>query len=83
MAESPRRLDLRLTISGAAPLRAVAVELAVKFAEYAGASQAAAQEVSKTVAAAVATSDGASAPVDLRLSAVDGEVTVTPAGTAD
>jgi hypothetical protein len=39
MAESPRRLELRLTISGAAPYRGVAVELAMKFAQYAGASQ--------------------------------------------
>jgi len=83
MAESPRRLDLRLTISGAAPFGEVAVELAVRFAEYAGASKAAAQAVSKTVAAAIATSDGASAPIDLRLSAVDGEVTVTAAHTSD
>jgi hypothetical protein len=83
MAESPRRLDLRLTISGAPPYRDIAVELAVKFAEYAGASRAAAQAVSHTVAAAVDSTDGASAPVDLRLSAVDGEVTVTTAPTAD
>jgi len=71
-------MDLRLTISGAAPYREIAVELAVKFAEYAGASQAAAQAVSKSVAAALASSNG-SAPIDLRLSAVDGEVTVTTA----
>ena len=83
MAESPRRLDLRLTISGAAPFQDIAVELAVKFAEYAGASQAAAQAVSKTVAAALAASNGASAPIDLRLSAVDGEVTVTAATAPD
>ena len=83
MAESPRRLDLRLTVSCAAPYRDIAVELAVKFAEYAGASQAAAQAVSKTVAAAVAANNGASAPIDLRLSAVDGEVTVTAARTPD
>jgi hypothetical protein len=79
MGESPRRLDLRLTISGAAPYRDIAVELAVKFAEYAGASKAAAQAVSKTVAAALASNDGASRPIDLRLSAVDGDVTVTTA----
>jgi len=82
MVESPRRLDLRLTISGAAPYREIAVELAVKFAEYAGASRAGAQAVSTTVAAAVASSNG-SAPVNLRLSAVDGEVTVTTAPSPD
>jgi hypothetical protein len=78
MAESPRRLDLRLTVSGAGPYREIAGELAAKFAEYAGASQAAVQAVSKTVAAALASSNG-SAPIDLRLSAVDGDVTVTTA----
>jgi hypothetical protein len=83
MSESPRRLDLRLTISGAAPYRELAVELAVKFAEYAGASQAAAQAVSKTVGAAVGSHDGASSPLDLRLSAVDGHVTVTAAPSSD
>ena len=36
MAESPRRVDLRLSIPAAAPFRAVAVELAEKFAEHAG-----------------------------------------------
>jgi len=83
MAESPRRLDLRLTISGAAPYRDIAVELAVRFAEYAGASRADAQAVSTTVAAAIASNGAAAAPVDLRISAVDGEVTVTTAPTAD
>jgi hypothetical protein len=83
MAESPRRLDLRLTIAGAGPYRDIAVELAARFAEYAGASKAAAHAVSKTVAAALASSDGASAPIDLRLSAVDGDVTVTTAPSPD
>ena len=83
MAESPRRLDLRLTISGAAPFHDIAAELAAKFAEYAGASQQAAQAVSKTVTAALASSDDASSPVDVRLSAVDGNVTVTTAPSPD
>ena len=83
MAESPRRLDLRLTISGAAPLQAIVVELAAKFAEYAGASTQATQAVSKTVAAALVSSDGASAPIHVRLSAVDGNVTVTTASSPD
>ena len=83
MAESPRRLDLRLTISGAAPFRAIAVELAVKFAEYAGASSAAARAVSKTVADAIASRGDASPPIALRLTAVDGEVTVETAASPD
>ena len=36
MAESPRRVDLRLTIPAAAPFRTIALELAQKFAEHAG-----------------------------------------------
>ena len=36
MAESPRRVDLRLTIPAAAPFRTVAIELAEKFAEHVG-----------------------------------------------
>jgi hypothetical protein len=83
MVESPRRVDLRLTIPAAAPFRELAVELAVKFAEYAGASKTAAADVSKTVAAAVgAVPDGRPA-VDLRLSASDGEVTVTVDASPD
>lgn len=82
MAESPRRLDLRLTISAAAPYRDIAVELATKFAEYAGASKAAAvavaHDVSKTVAAALAATGSPHASVELVLSADDaGGVTVT------
>ena len=38
MAESPRRVDLRLTIPAAAPFRSVATEMAEKFAEHAGAA---------------------------------------------
>ena len=83
MGESPQRLDLRLTISGSGPYRDVAVELAVKFAEYAGASRAAVQGVSAAVAAALASSSPASAPIDVRLTAVDGDVTVTTAPSTD
>ena len=83
MGESPQRLDLRLTISGSGPYRDVAVELAVKFAEYAGASRSAVQSVSAAVAAALASSSPASAPIDLRLTAVDGDVTVTTAPSTD
>ena len=83
MAESPRRLDLRLTISGAAAYREIAVELAVKFAEYAGASPATMKAVSKRVAAAIADRDAAAASIDLRLSAVDGDVTVSTAASPD
>jgi hypothetical protein len=83
MAESPRRVDLRLTIPAAAPYRELAVELAVKFAEYAGASKAAAADVSKTVAAAVGAAPHGHPAVDLRFSADDGDVTVTVDASPD
>jgi hypothetical protein len=41
----------------------IGVELGARFAEYAGALEAAAQAVSKTVAPALVSSDGASAPI--------------------
>ena len=50
MAESPRRVDLRLTIPAAAPFRTVAAEMAEKFAEHAGAAN------PKSVADGLATS---------------------------
>ena len=74
MPESPRRVDLRLTIPASAPWRDIAVELAVKFAEYTGASTAGG--VSEAVLAAVGPADRRPAIV-LLLSAVDGTLTVT------
>jgi hypothetical protein len=49
MVESPRRLDLRLTIPAAAPYHAVASELAARFAEYSGADAAAAKRLASAV----------------------------------
>ena len=54
MAESPRRADLRLTIPAKAPFRELAVELADKFAEYAGISPQRAPDLHSAVEAAVA-----------------------------
>jgi hypothetical protein len=66
MAESPRRLDMRLTISGAAPYREIAVELAVKFAEYAGASQKSTSDLSEAVSTAmVQTTPGSTIEIEL------------------
>ena len=76
MAESPRRLELRLTISGAAPYRDLAVELAMKFAQYAGASQRSMSDLSKAVSTAlVQTTPDAS--IDIELSAEGTELVVT------
>ena len=73
MPESPR-VDLRLTIPASAPWREIAVELAVKFAEYAGSSSTPA-DVSRAVITAVGRADGRPA-IALLLSAVDGTLTV-------
>src|SRR5258708_38743603 len=54
MAQSPRRVDLRLTIPAAAAYHAVAGELARKFAEYARASADAAHALAQTVDASIA-----------------------------
>ena len=80
MPESSPRVDLRLTIPAAAPYREMAVEVAVKFAEYAGASKSVAADVSRAVAAATASPGEA---IDVRLSAADGDVSVTINASTD
>jgi hypothetical protein len=77
MTESPRRLDLRLTIPAYAPYRDIAVELAVKFAEYAGVSPAAVADVSRTVSSAAGAARGAYPVIDIELASVDGELVVS------
>jgi hypothetical protein len=79
MAESPRRLDLRLTISTGAPYRAVAVELAGKFAEFVGATPSAAKDLSGSVAASIDRLAAAApaAPMALDISAQEHELVVT------
>ena len=54
MAESPRRVDLRLTIPAAASFYPLAVEVAEKFAEYAGAERSGAQQFAATLQASIA-----------------------------
>ena len=61
MAQSPRRVDLWLTIPAAAPYHAVAGELAGKFAEYSGAETGAAEQLAKAVESLTGTL-GAGAP---------------------
>ena len=61
MAESSRRVDLRLTIPAAASFHSLAVEVAQKFAEYAGAERSAAEQFGarlQTSIASVADSNG-------------------------
>ena len=76
MAESPRRVDLRLTIPVAAPYPEIARDLASKFVEYVGAPDAARATVAAAIAAAVAAADGQPS-VDLLLSADGPAITVS------
>ena len=78
MAESPRRLDLRLTIPAAVPYRPLAVELVERFAAYAGAGAADAKRLARDVEASVESlGGGPQAPIALDIAAADGEVVVT------
>ena len=79
MAESPRRVDLRLTIPAAAPYLAVAVELASRFAEYSGAAADAARTLAQSVEAAIAPVAEAQpdTPIELEMSAQGRELVVT------
>jgi hypothetical protein len=78
MPESPRRVDLRLTISPGSPYQELAAELARKFGEYAGAP---ATRIDDVVAAVRAALNGAGRPVSklvtIALEAADGDVVVT------
>ena len=54
MRESPRRVDLRLTIPAAASFHPLAAEIAEKYAEFAGAERAAAQQFAASLQSSVA-----------------------------
>ena len=79
MPESPRRVDLRLTIPAGAPYVTVAVELARRFAEYSGAAADQARALAQAVEAAVAPVGEAQpdTPIDLEMSAQGPELVVT------
>lgn len=79
MAESPRRVDLRLTIPAAAPFLVVASELTEKFAAYAGAAASDARSLAKAVEAAIAPVAAAESdkPIDMTMSAEGRELVVT------
>ncbi len=77
MAQSPRRVDLRLTIPAAAPYHSLAGELAAKFAEYAGADPDAAHRLAETVVASIAPVADGRASIDLEMSAEERELVVT------
>ena len=77
MPESPRRVDLRLTISPGSSYQELAAELARKFAEYAGVPTTRVDDVVASVQAAVNGAGPASALVTIALEATDGDVVVT------
>ena len=84
MAQSPRPVDLRLTIPAGAPYHVVAGELAGKFAEYSGLDAEAAGRFATQIEELTATL-GAGAPdesIALEMQARERELTVTAtAGT--
>ena len=79
MAESPRRVDLRLTIPADAPYRAVAVELAGRFAEYLGAAAGVAKDFAHALEAVIQPVAEArpNQPIDLEMSAQGRELVAT------
>lgn len=76
MAESPRRVDLRLTIPAAAPFRTVALELAQKFAEHAG--DANPKSVADSLAASIAevARSAPTADILIEMSSQNGDVAI-------
>ena len=79
MPESPRRVDLRLTIPAGAPYVTVAVELAGRFAQYLGASAGVAKDFALAVEAALQPVADArpDQPIDLEMSAQGRELVAT------
>jgi hypothetical protein len=77
MAESPRRVDLRLTIPPAAPFRNVATEMAEKFAEHAGAPNP--KSVGSQLAAAMSRASSAAPDTEIliEMSSENGGVAVS------
>ena len=78
MADAPRA-DVRLTIPAAGPYRALAGELAARFAQYSGSNAGAASQLRKAVerlAAAVTNGGAPDASIDFDMTADDRLVTV-------
>lgn len=74
MAESPRRVDLRLTIPAKAPFHELALDVAAKFAEYAGMSS---QRIAAVHAAVQAALTDTGDDIDIEMTTRDGELIVT------
>ncbi len=79
MADASRGSGVRLTIPAAGPYRALAGELAARFAEYSGSNAGAASQLRKAVerlAAAVTNGAAPDASIDIAMTADDRTVTV-------
>lgn len=79
MADASRAADVRLTIPADGPYRALAAELAARFAEYSGSNAGAASQLKKAVerlAAAVANGAAPDASIDFAMTADDRRVIV-------
>lgn len=77
MAESPRRVDLQLTIPTAAPYADIAGEIASRFASYSGASRADAAAIGRAVDAVATRARAAAADsITFDLSVTDQDLTV-------
>ena len=76
MAESPRAVDLRLTIPADAPYRDLASELATKFAEYAGCDRRAAAALGEAVARIAQRVSAGAQPMDIEMERRNGKVIV-------
>jgi hypothetical protein len=77
MDESPRRVDLRLTISAGSPYRELAGELAGKLAEYAGVPSQDKASFVESMLRSMDAASGGSRDVQLDLTVADGAVVFT------
>jgi hypothetical protein len=75
MPDSPRRVDLRLTIPPDAPFQTLAVDLAGRFAEYAGANAGLASEFRAAVQRII-THVGGDEPIVVAMQTADAMVRV-------
>jgi len=74
MSESPRRVDLRLTISAGSPYRELAGELAGKLAEYAGVTPQRKADIVEAMLQSMDEASGGSRDVQVDLTVAEGAV---------
>ena len=74
MAESARRVDLRLTISAGSPYRELAGELAAKLAEYAGVTPQRKADIVEALLRSMDEASGGSRDVQVDVTVDDGAV---------